>query len=121
MKAEHFCFWLQGYFEISGSSLALTTHQTGLVLAHLELVFAHDKQRGTLAFEFCAHLKGHFTLNPDMLDLSAEQVVLMRKSLGNVFKHEIDPAMGDLKHQTKLNAIHHPSRPTGPGGELLRC
>jgi len=44
MKAENFCFWLQGFFELgAGQSVAgLTAEQVAQVKTHLALVFKHD-------------------------------------------------------------------------------
>jgi hypothetical protein len=47
MKASEFCYWLQGYFEITHQSggpanLALTYQQTAMIERHLALVFKHD-------------------------------------------------------------------------------
>jgi len=41
MKASEFCYWLQGYFEISDKS-ALTIDQGEMVKRHLGLVFKHE-------------------------------------------------------------------------------
>lgn len=41
MNTIDFCFWLQGYFEISGSK-ELTAEQTKIVKNHLHLVFKHE-------------------------------------------------------------------------------
>lgn len=41
MNAVDFCFWLQGYFEISGKG-ELTAAQTEVVKNHLSLVFKHE-------------------------------------------------------------------------------
>ena len=41
MNAQDFCFWLQGYFELSGDGdKILTAHQNQIVKDHLALVFA---------------------------------------------------------------------------------
>lgn len=61
MTSRDFCYWLQGYFEVSGGN-ALTTQQCETVRNHLNMVF----------------------------------------------KHEIDPSMGDKKHQEVLNHTHDP-------------
>ena len=61
MTSRDFAYWLQGFFEISGT---------------------------------------------DALTMSAEQVTMVKKHLNMVFVHEIDPSMGDQKHQDKLNDIH---------------
>lgn len=55
MNSIDFCFWLQGYFEVSGAK-ELTTDQTQIVKQHLHLVFKHEidplreKQTTTPAF-----------------------------------------------------------------------
>ena len=52
MKASEFCYWLQGYFEIAGSTPqepgAINSQQSATIQRHLALVFAHelDKQHG---------------------------------------------------------------------------
>jgi len=63
MQSRDFCFWLQGYFEITDPDFK------GVVLA-------------------------------------PPQVQAIRNHLALVFKHEIDPSMGDQKHQNELNKIH---------------
>jgi hypothetical protein len=54
--------------------------------------------------------------NPEALD--RPQVEVIKKHLDMVFVHEIDPAMGDQKHQDKLNSIHGQ---TLPNGIVARC
>lgn len=73
MKAENFCYWLQGFFEITDPEF-----------------------KGMIC--------------------SSEQILMIRKHLNMVFAHDIDPKMGDAKHQQKLNDIHNPERPI-----LFRC
>lgn len=41
MISREFCYWLQGYFEISNSK-ELTTQQVQVIKNHLNLVFKHD-------------------------------------------------------------------------------
>lgn len=41
MKADHFCYWLQGFFELSRSA-ELTPVQVQAIKNHLALVFKHD-------------------------------------------------------------------------------
>jgi hypothetical protein len=41
MNAIDFCFWLQGYFELSGGS-ELSAGQARKVQEHLSLVFLHE-------------------------------------------------------------------------------
>lgn len=42
MTARDFCYWLQGFFELSGGKPTLTAEQADLIRRHLSLVFAHD-------------------------------------------------------------------------------
>lgn len=45
MQSRDFCFWLQGFFELSAKSnagCALSVHQVNLIRSHLGLVFAHE-------------------------------------------------------------------------------
>lgn len=53
---------------------------------------------------------------------------MIKNHLNLVFKHEIDPSMGDAKHQHELNAIHSgeenitfPHNINQSGNTLLRC
>ncbi len=41
MTAREFCYWLQGYFELSSSN-ALSPEQTKAIKAHLAMVFHHE-------------------------------------------------------------------------------
>lgn len=72
MTSRDFAFWLQGFFEITGT---------------------------------------------ESLTLSAEQVAMVKKHLALVFLHEIDPSMGDQKHQNKLNETHG----SAPHKPVMRC
>jgi hypothetical protein len=41
MTSRDFCFWLQGYFELTKDE-GLTNEQVELVRRHLDLVFKHE-------------------------------------------------------------------------------
>ena len=41
MNTIDFCFWLQGYFEISGKD-EITAEQAKVIKEHLNLVFKHE-------------------------------------------------------------------------------
>lgn len=41
MKPEEFCYWLQGYFELSEEHASLTPKQLETIKNHLNLVFVH--------------------------------------------------------------------------------
>lgn len=47
MTSRDFCYWLQGYFELSGvtteiNALPLTTGQVNTIRNHLAMVFKHE-------------------------------------------------------------------------------
>ena len=43
MKARDFCYWLQGYFELSESENdILTISQVKMIQRHLNMVFKHE-------------------------------------------------------------------------------
>lgn len=42
MQSRDFCFWLQGFFELSGDTEAITAEQVALIRQHLELVMVHE-------------------------------------------------------------------------------
>lgn len=60
--------------------------------------------------DFCFWLQGFFEINEVSDDpykgLNTEQIKMIKAHLNLVFKHEIDPSMGDKKHQDELNKIH---------------
>ena len=66
--------------------------------------------------DFCFWLQGVFEIQPED-NLDEDQIRIIRKHLALVFKHEIDPSMGDDKHQDILNDAHS----GGTTGILLRC
>lgn len=71
--------------------------------------------------DFAFWLQGFFEVS-NAETITKEQTQLIKNHLNLVFKHEIDPSMGDDKHQAELNAIHKPNSlfPNNDDG-LLRC
>jgi hypothetical protein len=74
--------------------------------------------------DFAFWLQGYFEIsNPETINKG--EVELIKKHLNLVFKHEIDPSMGDEKHQEELNQIHsessHGSKRPTKGHSVLRC
>lgn len=58
--------------------------------------------------DFAYWLQGFFEItNPTTI--TNEQTEMIKNHLNLVFKHEIDPSMGDKKHQSELNGIHNKS------------
>lgn len=41
MKSRDFCYWLQGFFEIS-ESIELNFNQVEIIKKHLSMVFSHE-------------------------------------------------------------------------------
>lgn len=42
MTSRDFCYWLQGYFEISEKGQPLTSDQVQMIQNHLNMVFKHE-------------------------------------------------------------------------------
>lgn len=42
MKSTEFCYWLQGYFELSSDRQGLSEEQVEVIRRHLALVFKHE-------------------------------------------------------------------------------
>jgi hypothetical protein len=42
MQSRDFCFWLQGFFELSDDATAISADQAAVISRHLELVFRHE-------------------------------------------------------------------------------
>ena len=44
MQSRDFCYWLQGFFELSDNADRLSAEQVDMIQRHLALVFAHEIQ-----------------------------------------------------------------------------
>jgi hypothetical protein len=42
MQSRDFCFWLQGFFELSGEDAVLSADQAAMIRRHLDMVFHHE-------------------------------------------------------------------------------
>jgi hypothetical protein len=78
--------------------------------------------------DFCFWLQGYLeigSVDPSKApQLDHLQMNVVRQHLAMVFKHEIDPSMGDKKHQDDLNKIHVGGGKSHPGfgpDKLIRC
>lgn len=56
--------------------------------------------------DFVYWLQGYFELTENEVTMSEKQVELIKSHLAMVFIHEIDPSMGDDKHQEELDKVH---------------
>jgi hypothetical protein len=68
--------------------------------------------------DFCFWLQGYFEILGESNPLTGEQVDIIKRHLNLVFAHDIDPKMGDEKHQEKLNQLH---KPGFSSDILVRC
>lgn len=68
--------------------------------------------------DFAFWLQGFFEVS-NAETINKHQTEAIKKHLNLVFKHEIDPSMGDEKHQELLNKIHAPF--PDKNDTLLRC
>lgn len=75
---------------------------------------------------FAYWLMGYFEI-AQPIKIGEQETEMIKRHLNLVFKHEIDPSMGDEKHQQVLNEIHSPSGgkisyPSfNPNEQILRC
>jgi hypothetical protein len=118
MKAVEFAYWLQGYFEIEGSSSVLTQAQLSSIKERAEKVQASRDQVELQAKSFVDYVLGAISAVPARRDEQARATVSqnIRQKLNDLFVHAIDPSYsGDQTHfnQTHNNGGHRP-----PG---MRC
>lgn len=100
MKANEFCYWLQGYFELceaQGLSAKLDGAAARCIEAHLALVAKVEPDHSNVFVAWMTdHLRKLSPVGPD--------ATLIRRYLAAQFQHVIDPSYdGD---QAKLNAVH---------------
>jgi hypothetical protein len=70
---------------------------------------------------FAYWLQGFFEIS-DPIKIGEKETEMIKKHLALVFKHEIDPSMGDEKHQNELNAIHNTPNQIFPDDKTIyRC
>jgi len=110
MKAQDFCFWLQGYFELT--SLAyLPKHQAEVIKNHIKMVEIHDPGNDGRSRQFCEWLKGMLSISREG-NTSPAFVVCIAKALDEVFLHEIDPSYPPEQQQDLDQAHQGWSSPT---------
>lgn len=110
MKAIEFCYWLQGYFELSEwpDVTALQAKQVACIRAHLALVATVDPNHENMFVEWL----GSFLSNPP----HATGTARIRRMLAAQFQHVIDPSYSGDK--ATLQAIHDGKPGTIPSGGL---
>lgn len=133
MTPRDFCYWLQGYFELTdmldGPITELTVEQTQSVINHLRLVHKCNPKLDikNKCNGFMYVLKGFFESHTDTNSkffLADEDLEYVRDMLEEIFEHVIDPTHGTPAQQAELKKIHdgnpHLDPAKNPGG-LMRC
>jgi hypothetical protein len=109
VTAQEFCYWLQGYYELSGSEL-LTKKQAVIIKAHLDMVALHEKGDGR-SVQFCQELLSLFTPKFGVMVPVPETICgAIRQRLSEVFLHEIDPSY-PVEEQEALTDLHEAQGP----------
>lgn len=104
MTYVQFCFWLQGYFEISEKvRKKLSERQLKIILNHLELVRITnhpDQAKYPKCQEFCSWL-GHYL----QICGTRSTAAAISSQLSKIFEHEVDK-MFPPADQAGMNAAH---------------
>jgi ABC-type transporter MlaC component len=123
MKAVEFAYWLQGYFEISGTEDTLTVPQARKILSTAKKVRAGREEAEKDAMDFVFSLTALLGCTTPELKIAdtaltavlKEATPQLKKQLNNLFQHAIDPSYdGD---QSQFNNHHNGSN----GGPVMRC
>jgi hypothetical protein len=101
MKNTDFCYWLQGFFELTSENqnYSLNSQQIQTIKDHLKLVRMYDKKLD----EFPAWLEGFLDNIHDDASTNTESI---RTKLHYCFEHVIDPLYEKTGLKDKLNQIH---------------
>lgn len=105
MNPTNFFYWLQGYFELSGSDEPLTLDQASMIIAHANLVAESDRGVPLVKIQLLAEL---IVTDPDLSEGFTSKI---QNLASETFEHVIDPAAGPPDEQERLNAIHNAGRP----------
>ncbi len=88
MKAQEFCYWLQGFFELSCHDGPLTNAKLACIEKRLALVSLADPEHESVFVSWInVYLKGKSSL-------TVSQVSRVRVLLNSEFKHVIDGSYG---------------------------
>jgi hypothetical protein len=113
MKADQFCYWLQGYFELAGANHVIADMDVAtvhIIKNHLRLVAKVEPRHKNLFVDWLVlKLAAINTSATALLDscrpvLSSEEVDAIRTHLANQFRHDIDNSYGGDK--VELQAVH---------------
>ena len=117
MKSVEFCYWLQGYFELTKDNNKLSFDQCQCIKKHLDMVKTYDLDNNnifTQAQRFCLLLYDLLTpLTPEFA-LNGFLLKGIKYDLSSVFKHEIDHSYGNPTELNKIHGIYN-------NNETMRC
>ena len=125
MTPRDFCYWLQGYFELSKpANIVFGQQERDILEKHLQLVLRtiaenpnthyRDTPRATaFCFMVCGMLS---TWNGKTFSVS--EIKTLAGQLDKVFEHELDAVSAPVELQDELNHLHGSSDPNGP---VMRC
>jgi hypothetical protein len=121
MDHDQFFYWLQGYFEISGTTEPLTAEQAQCIERHVSLVRA-GLTAGQRLDERISVIETMAKLLRTECKAAISKVATtaIRQTIHEQFEHVIDPKAGGAEQQAKLDAIHHGPRPLG-SAPVYRC
>lgn len=103
MKTRDLCYWLQGYFELSGQTdnegLTLNDEQINCIRRHVDLVIKTETSPGT----FTSWIAGVVTvLQLTKGEINRDPIIRAIKSrLAGEFEHVIDQQYGDDKEEAQ--------------------
>jgi len=103
MKAQDFCFWLQGYFEL-GDTPYILEYQVDIIQNHIKMVEIHDPGNDGRSRQFCEWLKVTLSLYSKG-NIPTGIVAAIKTTLDEVFLHEIDPSY-PAEQQQELDQAH---------------
>jgi hypothetical protein len=110
MKSRDFCYWLQGFFELTN----LNESEQQYIYAHRKCIITHlnlvietnrlspESNSGTLDF-----VKELHDLLSNLGHLEEVDYDKIKTKLSWIFHHVVDPTFGDQNVQDSLNKIHN--------------
>ena len=96
-----FCYWLQGYFEIS-EQLQLDARKIARIQAKLQ---GMNQEFGPFT-KWLSMVLNHINFNDDDPELIARFTPVIQKQLNLIFLHVIDPSYNSDKSSEELKKIH---------------
>lgn len=116
MKSIEFCYWLQGFFEISEShEFKFNLNQLNCIERHVDLVIKYESPNISKSYSFVCFLKNYLIIKEETVSYTGR----IQQILQDIFIHEIDNSYGDHSMIENLNQIHNVS--PFHDGTMIRC